>query len=319
MSEQATETDVNDDLGEDRVTDDHQAGIGPSADELEHHNLDFEDFDAVVAEIEGAGEETEEESGATETTDESESEASESSEEEEAEETPGPVPYDRFKEINDKANQQAIDIARLEGRLEVMQAQPAQPEVPVEAQPLPLDDVLGLEGQQILDAFQADPADFLGKLQERSTIIAQQQVSHQQEEERYYQGMKVSLDAFAADHEDFMPNMTNLVGMMQTDPKHNVVSAYYEAYRIPALQKESDDKIAELETQLTTAKEEGIKEGRAKVIAEIRAKGSASTLDGSSSTQGGKPALEPELEDTEKSGGLRKLLTEKLIRKREAS
>ena len=319
MSETAEAQDVNNELGEDRTTEDHQAGIGPSADEMESHNLDLDDFDEAVAEIEAFDKEGEETPGVAETTDESTSEDEVSSEEEAGKETPADVPYDRFKEVNDLKNQQAIDIARLEGRLEAMQAQPVQPEVPVETPPLPLDDILGQEHQVVLDAFQENPADFLTKLQERTTAIALQHVAAQQEEERSYQAMSQSLEAFATDHEDFMPNMDKLVVAMQSDPKQNAISAYYEMFTIPGLIATHETQVKDLEGKLATAKEEGIKEGKEKAIAEIRAKGGAATLDGSQSTQGGVVTPDPELTDTEKSGGLRKIITERLKRKREAS
>jgi len=319
MSETAEAQDVNNELGEDRTTEDHQAGIGPSADEMESHNLDLDDFDEAVAEIEAFDKEGEETPGVAETTDESTSEDEVSSEEEAGKETPADVPYDRFKEVNDLKNQQAIDIARLEGRLEAMQAQPVQPEVTVETPPLPLDDILGQEHQVVLDAFQENPADFLTKLQERSTAIALQHVAAQQEEERSYQAMSQSLEAFATDHEDFMPNMDKIVVAMQSDPKQNAISAYYEMFTIPGLKADHETQVKDLEGKLATAKEDGIEEGRKKAIAEIRAKGGAATLDGSQSTQGGVVTPDPELTDTEKSGGLRKIITERLKRKREAS
>ncbi len=322
MSETAEAQDVNNELGEDRTTEDHQAGIGPSADELESHNLDIEDFDEAVKEIDGFDEEAEETPGVATTTDESGSEDEGSSEEEEGKETPADVPYDRFKEVNDLKNQQAVDIARLEGRLEAMQqaalAAPVQESVQ-EVVPLPLDDILGQEHQVVLDAFQENPADFLTKLQERSTAIALQHVAAQQEEEKSYQAMSQSLEAFATDHEDFMPNMDKIVGAMQSDPKQNAISAYYEMFTIPGLIATHETQVKDLETKLTTAKEEGIEEGRKKAIAEIRAKGGAATLDGSQSTQGGVVTPDPELTDTAKSGGLRKIITERLKRKREAS
>lgn len=319
MSETAEAQDVNNELGEDRTTEDHQAGIGPSADEMESHNLDLDDFDEAVAEIEAFDKEGEETPGVAETTDESTSEDEVSSEEEAGKETPADVPYDRFKEVNDLKNQQAIDIARLEGRLEAMQAQPVQPEVPVETPPLPLDDILGQEHQVVLDAFQENPADFLTKLQERSTAIALQHVAAQQEEEKSYLAMSQSLELFATEHEDFMPNMDKLVVAMQSDPKQNAISAYYEMFTIPGLIATHETQVKDLEGKLATAKEEGIKEGKEKAIAEIRAKGGAATLDGSQSTQGGVVTPDPELTDTEKSGGLRKIITERLKRKREAS
>jgi hypothetical protein len=42
MSEETKDQDVN--AGEDRVTDDHDAGLGPSAEDMDTHNPDIDDY-----------------------------------------------------------------------------------------------------------------------------------------------------------------------------------------------------------------------------------------------------------------------------------
>jgi hypothetical protein len=85
------------------------------------------------------------------------------------------------------------------------------------------------------------------------------------------------------------------------------------------MQAAHEEALAKATGDLKAAKAEGIKIGRAEAMKEFKAKGNAAVLDGSQSTQGAKTAVDPEISDTEKSGGLAKVLTDKLLKRRAAS
>lgn len=304
---------------------DADAGIGSSAEELETHNPDIDDYDEVIKLID---DDEDEASGETETTDESESDDETEVDEGESKEEPKTVPYERFSEVNQKMrdyekslSERESAIARLEGRLELMEKlfkDKGEPEDTPQPTSLPLDDILGSEDpQEILDAFQENPAKFLNDYAQRVNMVNRQRAEEERAEREYYSNLQGALEKFGAENEGFHTNIDELVGIVNEKPHHNVVSAYYEKFTIPALKAELEAKGKDLDAQIEAAKKEGFKEGRKKTIEEIRAKGNASLLDGSEST--GKVTPEPELQDLDGDRGkLISHLTQKLIQKRSA-
>lgn len=322
MSDSVEGKDVNMD-GIDNVMDDHDAGVGSSANEMETHNLDIDDYDEVIDNaMKSEGDDT---LGEAETTDDSpEVEAKSSDKDEEM------VPKSTFKERLDEVigqrdeykssfEEERLERARIEGRLraleERLESSSKTPEP--QAAPNPFEELLQGDAQEILDAMTEDPAGFFRNMQEISNRQAREQLRAEEEEKSYYDNLRSGLDKFAADHDGFIENIEKMHGVVNENPIHNLVSAYAYEVEIPKLQSEIESVRNEYEEKLKAAKAEGIKVGKAEALKEVKAKGGAAVLDGSSSSQGGRVSGDPELEDTNKSGGLLKTLTDQLKRRRE--
>lgn len=320
MSEETNDQGVNTD---DRVTADHDAGIGSPADELETHNPDIDDYDDVVADIDAEDDSEGDPPGGAIKTDEplEEDDASGEDEDEEAR-----IPKGRFDEVNERMKtaeqslrDREIEWARkeaiLEGRLAALERQPE----PVEATPEkdPFDDVLEGEPQAILDAFQEDPAAFIRAIQGQAKAATAAEIAEQQAEERYQNALQFELDKFAKDHDDFMPNANKLVEVMNGNPMHNVISAYAYEIEIPALQAQIQEATKGVEDQVKAARAEGIAEGKKQAIKEIQAKGTAAVLDGSAAKQSSGKATTG-IETGGDGAKLREKLTADLLKKRSA-
>ena len=304
---------------EDNVTDDHHAGIGSSADENESHQLDIDDYDEVIANADAHAEE--EASGETETTDEPAAEASESTEDGEAK-----VPIDRLNKVIDERNTEREERAKdraewakreayFEGRLQTLEAgkKPAEEVTEIVS---PFDQVLEGEPQQILDALQANPAEFFSNLKASAEAKAQKNITAQNEEKQYYDNLRNGLDAFGAEHDSFIENIEMLHGVMGKNPIHNLVSAFAYEVEIPAMQAAHTEALTKATGDLEAAKAEGVKIGKAEALKDFQSKGAAATLDGSQSVEGANMSPQPELEDTKKSGGIRAILTKNLLNRR---
>jgi hypothetical protein len=304
----------------DNITDDHHAGIGASADDNESHQLDIDDYDEVIANADAHAEG--EALGEEKTTDDPKEEDGKSTEEEEE----ARIPKSRLDEVIAERNTErearikekaewAKKEAFWEGRLQALESGKT-PEEEVVSQVSPFDQVLEGEPQEILDALQANPAEFFSNLKASAEAKAQANIQAQNEEKAYYDNLRNGLDAFAAEHEGFMENIEQMHGVMGKNPIHNLVSAFAYEVEIPAMKAEHEKALTEAKGDLAAAKAEGIKLGKAEALKEFQAKGAAATLDGSQSVDGGKVNPQPELEDTEKSGGIRAILTKNLLNRR---
>lgn len=322
MSEKVEDKDVNTD-SIDNVTDDHDAGIGSSADEMETHNLDIDDYDEVIENAQAH--EEDDSSGGTENTDDSTDDTDgKSGKEEEAR-----IPKSRLDEVIGQRDEKDAEIIRLkeemarergmfEGRLQALEAGTKTQEEEIQTTS-PFDEMLSGEPQEILDALQENPAEFFQNLKSAAETKAKADIAAAQEEQDYYDNLRSGLDAFAADHEGFMENVERMGGIVDTNPIHNLVSAFAYEVEIPALKAAHEEALAKATGDLEAAKAEGVKIGKAEALKEFRAKGGAAVLDGSQSTQGAKLSSDPELDDTEKSGGIRAILTDKLLKRRATS
>jgi hypothetical protein len=308
---------------EDNVTDDHQAGIGASADENESHQLDIDDYDEV---IENADKHAEgEAAGEPETTDEPKGEESSESTEEEEEEAK--VPLGRLNKVigerNTERDARAEDRVTwnrekgvLEGRLQALERSRVEPEVKPEPELSPFDQVMTGEPQEIIDALQTNPAEFFQNLKASAEATAQAKIEAKNEEKAYYDNLRTGLDSFAADHDNFRENLEVLGNVVDSDPIHNLVSAFAYEIEIPALKTAHEEALAKATGDLAASKAEGIKIGKAEALKDFQAKGNAAVLDGSQSVDGAQVSPQPELEDTEKSGGIRAILTKHLADRR---
>jgi hypothetical protein len=321
MSDEKTDVNAGEEEVIDNVTDDHHAGIGASADENESHQLDIDDYNEV---IENADKHAEgEASGEAETTDEPTKDAeSESTDEEEEAKIPkerlDKVITERNTEREERTKDQAAwnrEKGVLEGRLQALE-RTATPET---AAPVvsPFDQVMTGEPQEIIDALQSNPAEFFQNLKASAEADAQAKIEAKSEEKTYYDNLRRGLDSFAADHDSFRENVEAMGVVVDSNPIHNLVSAFAYEVQIPAMEASHKEALTKATGDLEAAKAEGIKVGKAEALKDFKAKGSAATLDGSQSTVGAN-VQEPELEDTKKSGGLRNILVSKLNARRES-
>jgi len=329
MTDQAND-DVNADVV-DNVTDDHDAGLGTSAEDMETHNPDIADYDKAIATMDAEDDdEPEDTSGGTVNTDDSgdAADASDADDKDDDKDKDGDdearIPKSRLDEViaqrdakdkalNDLRVEQARDKAIFEGRLAALE----KPEEDVAPVVDPLDDILKGEPQQVLDAFTEDPAAFIRMIQAQAQAKTTSDLNAEREEARYQKNLTAELDKFRDAHDDFMPNATKLVEVMNSNPIHNVISAYAYEIEIPALTAKLEEATQGVEDKITAAKTEGIAEGKKLAIKEIQAKGNASVLDGSSASQSGGKA-NTGIETDGDGTVLREKLTADLLKSRQA-
>jgi hypothetical protein len=321
MSEETTDVNAGEEEVIDNVTDDHHAGIGASADENESHQLDIDDYDEV---IENADKFADGETlGEAETTDEPAAEESSESTEEEEEAN---IPKSRLDKVigerNTERESRATDRAEwsrergvLEGRLQALE-RTATPEEKAEPVVSPFDQAMLGEPQEIIDALQANPKEFFGNLKAAAEADAQAKIEAKTEEQTYYDSLRRGLDSFADEHESFRGNVQELGGFVESNPAHNLISAFAYEVEIPAMVVAHEKALTKATGDLEAAKAEGVKLGKAEALKDFQAKGAAAVLDGSQSVEGAKVSPQPELEDTAKSGGIRAILTKNLLTRR---
>ena len=292
---------------------DADAGIGPSADELETHNPDLDDYDDLD------GLDDDDSSAETLKTDKGQEEPQDKGQEPgegKAEEEPPFHEHPRWQEMLAKQREleerlaererqweeeRRLYLSRLEGKEE-----PDEPRAP-------FDDVLKMDPDQILDALQEDPQGFIKGLVDRSKYEAVQELEQKSRMEAQEAAIRRGLETFAKAHEDFMPLVASgeIEGFIAENPHHNAISAYYAITE----SKRSENTAKEMEQRIKEAE----KKAREAALKEIQAKGSATVLDGSSSSgvppqEGGLP---PDLAEPEKHGGLRSVIARHLAQYRE--
>jgi hypothetical protein len=330
MSSETVNDDVNADDVVDNVTDDHDAGLGTSAEDMETHNPDMADFDKAIETMDAADDEDDDSSGGTEKTDDSgtsddDASGAKKDDDKDDDKDEPRIPRTRLNEEIQKgkdltaahhekeliwARQEAI----FEGRLAALE-KPAEAAAPVAD---PLDDILKGEPQEVLDSFTSDPTGFVNMIKAATRAETTMDINTRREEEAYHQALNSGLKKFGDDHEDFMPNAERLVAVMDADPLHNIISAYAYEIEIPLLKSQIVDATKGMEDKVTEAKAEGIVEGKKLAIKEIQAKGNATVLDGSSASQSGGKA-NVGLETGGDGTALREQLTKELLAKRAAT
>jgi hypothetical protein len=331
MPDDTNDKDVNTD-GEDRVTADHTAGLGSSAEDMETHNPDIADFDDAVAAMDADDDDSDDASGETINTDDSgpapdASDADDKDKDKDDDKDEPKIPRTRLNEVieREKAtiathHEKEIEWARkeaiFEGRLAALE-KPAEATAPVVD---PFDEVLKGEPQQVLDAFTSDPTGFIRSIQDQARAKTTAEINVQRDNERYDAALESSLNDFTAAHEDFMPNADKLVKIMDSNPIHNAISAYYEEIAIPVLASKLDEATKGVEDKVSEAKAAGIVEGKKLAIKEIQAKGNATVLDGSAASQAGASANAGATLETGGDGTtLREKLTADLLKSRAAN
>jgi len=306
--------------------DDADAGVGPSIDDQGTHDLDLDDYDHLTEEDDSADEPLKTEDAVDEEGDLTSDEPDADDEEE----VPPFHEHPRWqqmlterdelkKEVEEKGGtieDQAKAIQQYDRYLQAatafQQPAPAQPDPGLEK--LPFDEVLSMSDTEIYDEFRNDPKGFLRNFGARTKAEAmqefRQEAAYQAQESAVAQG----LESFAEENPDFI-NMveTGEIAMyIERNPIHNAISAYHS---LKSSSNQGQDESAREETEKQIREDE-----RKKTLASIQAKQSATVLDGSSGTgpqAGASTAIEPELSDTQKHGGKRSVLTERLKRLRE--
>lgn len=308
---------------------DADAGVGPSIDDQGTHDLDLDDYDHLSEEEDSADEplKTEEEA-----VDEEGDLTSDEPDADDEEELPPFHEHPRWQELLAERDELKGQLEERDGKIEdldkrmeqydrYLQAATAfQPQAQPQAQPdpglesLPFDEVLSMSDQEIYDEFRNDPKGFLENFGARTKAEALQEfrkeAAYQAQESAVAQG----LEAFAEENPDFMDMVeTGEIAMfIERNPIHNAISAYHS---LKSSSSQDTDQSAKEEMEKQIRQDE-----RKKVLADIRAKQGATVLDGGSGTgpqAGASSAIPPELQDTQKHGGKRSVLTERLKRLRE--
>jgi len=284
-------------------------GVGSSDDELEgtHNPLDLEDIDKILDEIEqhaSDGDDDKEEPKKDEDNKEEEEEEDEpDGEDDDKQKT---VPYDRFKSVIDEKNRYKDEFLEMKRRLDEIESRvkSGDDDTGSKEETPPLEDILSLEDEQeILDAFQEDPKGFISGLLDRAKYELKQEVETVESEKEYYDTLKKNLDDFAEKHDGFIEFATSdkAIDYIREHPEHNAVSAYLVEEYIPKAIKQAKE------------------EGRREAINYLKTKGHASVLDGGSGLgDGGHYDVDDDLKETDKHGGLREVLVNRLKAAREA-
>lgn len=326
MSDETVIDDVNAGDGEDRVTDDHDAGLGSSAEDMETHNPDIADFDKVIADMDADDDEADDASGGTLKTDEPADDDTASDAEKKDDEEEARIPRSRLNEVilkgeeatrvhHEKELEWARKEAIFEGRLAALE-KPADTVVT----PDPLDTILAGEPQAVLDAFTSDPQGFVNMIKAQTKAETTTDINTQREDERYQISLTTELDKFKAEREDFMPNAAKLMEIMDGNPIHNAISAYAYEIEIPALAAKLEEANKGMDDKVAEAKAAGIVEGKKLAIKEIQTKGNATVLDGSSASQSGaKVNAGAHLETGGDGSALREKITADLMKTRAAT
>jgi len=332
MTTETVIDDVNaDDVVEDNVMDDHDAGLGSSAEDMETHNPDIADYDKAIADMDASDDDEVDTSGGTVNTDDAAdsdadaSDADKDDKDKDDDKDEPRIPRSRLNEVILKGEEAAkahhekeLEWARKEA---IFEGRLAALEKPVATDPVvdPLDEILKGEPQAVLDKFTEDPAAFIRMVQDQAKQETTTSIQAQREEANYQKALTAGLDKFRDDHEDFMPNAQKLVGIMDSNPIHNVISAYAYEIEIPALTAKLEEATQGVEDKIAAARAEGVAEGKKEAIKEIQAKGNATVLDGSSAKQsGGKANAGAHLETGGDGTKLRETITADLLKSRAA-
>jgi len=316
----------NDELdAKDQREDDADAGVGTSADDAGTHDLDLDDYDHLEEDSPDAALKAEED----ETDDEGELISVEPDADEEEEQPPFHehprwqqmlTERDELKQQLDDSTgtveQQAKAIEQYDRHLQAMAAfqQPAQAQPDPGLERLPFDEVLSMTDTEIYDEFRNDPKGFLQAFGDRTRTEALQdfrkEAAYQAQESAVAQG----LESFAEENPDFMDMVETgeIAFFIERNPIHNAISAYH-SLKSSSSQGQDQSAMEEREKQIR-------EDERKKTLASIQAKQGATVLDGSSGTgpqAGASTAIEPEMQETDKHGGKRSVLTERLKRLRE--
>lgn len=295
---------------------DADAGVGTSADDAATHDLDLDDFHDLDKDPTDESLKTDDEGVLT--TDEPD---------DAAEEVPPFHEHPRWQEMLAERDQLKGQIEEQGGTLEeqarrideydrhlrmmdtLSRQQPMQQVTPEQPATDPFDEILSMPEEEIIDEFQKSPRQFLesfGQSITQKALANAESVAYARAQD---DAITKGIDQFADDNPDFMDMVISgdIARFIDRNPIHNAISAYHtlksEAYA------DDDSAIEEYEKQVR-------EDEREKTLASVRAKQGAQVLDGSAGAggpnAGANTAVDPELQDTEKHGGKRHVLTQRL-------
>lgn len=213
----------------------------------------------------------------------------------------------RLDSLEQRLNQQQQYYEGELARWRVPPSERAEPETD------PFADILAKPETEIVEQFQEDPRGFLTNFGESITRQVMSQVENRNVEMDQDRAVQEGLQRFAATNEDFMPMVESgrIAHFIQMNPFHNAISAFHEL--------RTHDAAATADTDKERLEKEIRDDERKKTLASFRAKQGAEVLDGSGSAtpaSGAGTAVDPELQDTQKHGGKRNVITSRLKRLR---
>lgn len=297
---------------------DADAGVGTSADDAATHDLDLDDFHDLDKDPTDESLKTDDEGVLT--TDEPDAAA---------EEVPPFHEHPRWQEMLAERDELKGQIQEQGGTLEeqarrideydrhlrmmdtLSRQQPMQQATPEQpATPDPFDEILAMPEEQIIDEFQKSPRQFLQSFGENITQKALANAESVAYARAQDDAITKGIDQFADENPDFMDMVIagDIARFIDRNPIHNAISAYHHLsqQREPEI---GDDEIQQYENSIR-------EDERTKTLASVRAKQGAQVLDGSSGAGGpnvgANTAIDPDLQDTQKHGGKRHVLTQRL-------
>lgn len=297
---------------------DADAGVGTSADDAATHDLDLDDF-AHLDEADPTDESLKTDDEGVLTSDEPDAAK---------EEVPPFHEHPRWQEMLSEREDLKKQVEEQGGTLEdqarrideydrhlrmmdtLSRHQPQPQATPESLPPDPFDEILARPEEEIIDEFQKSPRQFLESFGQSITQKALTNAESIAYQRAHDDAITKGIDQFADDNPGFMDMVLagDIARFIDRNPVHNAISAYHTLASQRSAE-EDDSAIEEYEKQIR-------EDERDKTLASIRAKQGAQVLDGSASTggpnAGANTAVDPELQDTEKHGGKRHVLTQRL-------
>ncbi len=203
-----------------------------------------------------------------------------------------------LKELRDRTS-------RLEIENDILKSTAATPKTPTPAPKPAYIDITQMKPDELEKALRDDPASLLANmyLQVRTEVLSDIQATTATQTRE--QKVNETFRTFASEHPDFDDKWKSgeTKKFMDDHPGHNAISAYL---------------LMTMDSRIQEEKSKAAKEAEKKALANQKAKRTATTLSGNSSSvpQGDG---DEELKDTKKSGGLTQALTQRLINMRRSA
>jgi hypothetical protein len=212
----------------------------------------------------------------------------------------------RFKEVIQQKNTLKAERDSYKTRLEETQARLAAIEAEKE-KVADAKDLMSLSQEEIHEAFDEDPKNFLADFArsiEKRMLEKQSEFTTVEQNALLQDRVNATFENFEKHNDGFraMWDSGELKSFMDENPGHNAISAFHELT---------------FEKRVQAAKEEAAKEAEKKVLANLKAKGNAKSLE-SGPTASRPSGVDDELINPEKYGGLTKVLTDRFIKRQAA-
>lgn len=235
------------------------------------------------------------------------------------------VPYDRFKEVNEKLKEHEgkraeyeRKMASLEGELRAMQqivarqtGQQQRPGQPAQQQP-DFKNIASMTNEEVLEELEKEPLAFLGNLVRQVRHEATQHVMETLGKQGQQAKVRSVFDDYAGKNPDMMEmiHTGELKRFMDENPYHNAISAH-SFLKAQKLQ-------AQFDAEKQKAIEEAVKKKEADLIKQYQTKGKLGTTLGGAPPPTGKATPDDMLKNPDKYGGKENVLADRLRRFRAA-